>query len=93
MAKHTGGKWKLGPETEGYRHISGAGWKNFARVCVKNDSIPVEEAEANAQLLVTAPRLLEAAELLCLVMSGDNEALVTERYHALLAVIREAKGG
>lgn len=63
--KHTRGPWKIENKRGKYRvRISGAGWEEFAKVIVRmqGDEQDLEEGLANANLIASAPELLEALD-------------------------------
>ena len=96
--KHTQGEWEVREEGNGIFIKTGIGSKNGAIALVYefNGAVSVEEAEANAKLIASAPKLLEKHESdlilldVCLkVLKDDKKASPTIISH--LECIVESK--
>jgi len=68
--KGTPGNWKLSMSARAMKaHISGQGWETHTKIYLKTQEIDgsytrSEEGMANAQLIATAPELLEALQIM-----------------------------
>ena len=78
-AKHTPGPWVRG-DGDPHRILSSSTWDCVAEV---NDALP--DSEANANLIIAAPELLDALERCSKLIQGEVPAFVID-------TIRKAKG-
>ncbi len=91
--KHTPGPWWVSkkPNRKGYRKVSAERWADFAKVVtVMLDDGQRDECAAgvaNAQLIATAPELLEVLTAVYGVIISGNQAAVLNEDSATFALI------
>jgi len=90
--KGTQGKWKLSISKRGRKaHITGKAWQNHTKVYIQTQDIEgnytdSEEGMANAQLIETAPELLESLQELVELFPDDTVFQQNAKAKAILTI-------
>ena len=90
--KGTQGKWKLSISKRGRKaHINANDWEMHTKVYVQTQDIEgnyvdSEEGMANAQLIETAPELLEALQIMVFLFNNENIDQQNAKAKAILTI-------
>ena len=90
--KGTQGKWKLSiSKRKRKAHISGWCWQNHTKIYIKTQDIEGNytdslEGMANAQLIATAPELLESLKEMVFLFNNENIDQQNAKVKAILTI-------
>jgi len=99
MSKHTPRPWKVYPDGTRTFVVSFSGRVIAVGLYDENTDTPMEEVEANAQLIMAAPELLDAAEAAVEIIRdsyGQNEVDIPcdcQAVNVLERAIKQARDG